>query len=66
MSTTKPSTAKPLRQQPPKYAIVPNKGKGKVLEYNGKGYFTVLLPNNIRIFVHRRDLKFTNKTAKDK
>jgi len=42
----------------PRYAIVPNRGKGRVLSYHGKGYFEVLLPRDIRVHAHRSNLIF--------
>lgn len=48
------------KNQLPRYAVVPNRGKGRVLEYDGGGYFVVLLPGDIRLHAHRRNLTFTN------
>lgn len=45
----------------PMFAIVKNRGKGRVLEYHGRGYFTVLLPKDVRLYVHRDNCTFTNK-----
>lgn len=45
----------------PLFAVVPNKGKGRVLEYHGNGYFTILLPGDIKQYSHRKNLVFTNK-----
>ncbi len=47
--------------QLPRFAVVPNRGKARVLEYHGRGYFTVLLPRDVRLYVHRDRLTFTNK-----
>lgn len=45
----------------PKYAIVPGRGKCRVLAYEGDGYFTVLTNRDARLFVHRDGCTFTNK-----
>lgn len=34
--------------------------KGRVLSYEKNGYFTVLLPNDVKVYKHRTVLKFTN------
>lgn len=50
----------------PLFAVVPNKGKGRVLEYHGNGYFTVLLPGDVRQYSHRKNLIFTNNPGTGK
>jgi len=57
------STDKARKSGPqlPLYAVVPNRGKGRVLKYDGNGYFVILLPDNVQLHAHRRNIKFTNK-----
>lgn len=47
----------------PLYAFV-DRGKkvvkGRVLSYEKNGYFTVLLPDDTRVYRHRTTLRFTN------
>jgi hypothetical protein len=51
----------------PLYAIVPGRGKGRVIDYRRGGYFTVLLPGDIRLLKHRNQLIFpTSKKHKTK
>jgi hypothetical protein len=53
----KTESKKPL----PRFAVVPHRGKGRVLGYEGEGYFLVKIPGKPQIIAHRRDLTFTNK-----
>jgi hypothetical protein len=48
----------------PRFALVPRgkqRVKGRVLSYEGNGYFTVLIPGDIKVFMHRDRLIFANK-----
>lgn len=45
----------------PRFAIIPGRGKCRVLSYDGNGYFTVLTNRDVRLYVHRDRCKFTNK-----
>lgn len=50
--------------QIPKFALVPQgtkRVKGRVLQYDGNGYFTVLIRGDRRVYMHRDRLIFTNK-----
>lgn len=48
-------------QQLPLYAIVPGRGKCRVLAYTGNGYFDVLDSRDHTIHIHRDRLTFTNQ-----
>lgn len=48
--------------QLPLYATVPNRGKGRVVEYHGHGWFTVDL-GTTKVKEHRRNLTFTKQLA---
>lgn len=45
----------------PRWAVVPGRGKCRVLAYEGNGYFTVLTNRDVKLFVHRGRCTFTNK-----
>lgn len=48
----------------PRFALVPRgnkRVKGRVLSYDGNGYFTVLIAGDIRVYMHRDRLIFANK-----
>lgn len=55
---------KPKKPELPRYAIVPHRGKGRVLKYDGQGYFLIKIPSGQEILAHRVDLTFTNKADK--
>lgn len=48
------------KKELPRFAVVPHRGKGRVLGYEGEGYFLVKIPEKPPILAHRRDLTFTN------
>lgn len=43
----------------PKWAILPGRGKCRVLFYAGNGYFVVLTNRDVEVHVHRDRLTFT-------
>lgn len=49
---------KKLRPELPEFVVVPHFGKGKVIRYDGEGYFLVKVPKKPQLLVHRQDLKF--------
>ena len=55
---------KPKKPELPRYAVVPHRGKGRVLSYDGQGYFLIQLPGGREVLAHRVDLVFTNKANK--
>jgi len=52
------------KKELPRFAVVPHRGKGRVLGYEGEGYFLVKIPGGPQILAHRRDLTFTNTADK--
>lgn len=60
--TTIDDTPTPL----PTHAIMPGRGKVRVLSYDGNGMFTVLTNRDVRVFVHRKVLTFLPDKPKKK
>lgn len=49
----------------PTYGVIrrgKKKVQGRVTQYHGRGYFSLLLPGDIHVYKHRDAIEFTNNT----